>query len=245
MIDPYAQAADAIEKAGLVIALTGAGISVESGIPDFRGPDGIWVKHPPERYASISAYLEDPDRVWQFWVKLARMCRNCKPNAAHGALAVLEHAGLLHAVITQNVDNLHQDAGSRRIIEYHGNARWLVCLKCGARDPFDLERPPERAPHCQCGGLKKPDVVMFGETIPADALLEAEVLAVQCDVALVIGTSAQIYPAAEIPLTAKRHGAFVVEANIQRTDLTPAVTDTFLEGPAATTVPKLAAMLTP
>ena len=243
MNDPYSSAKDAIRKARLVIALTGAGISVESNIPDFRGPNGIWVRYPPEEYANIEAYLANPDKVWAFWLALGRMCKECKPNPAHWALAALEDAGLLRAVITQNIDNLHQDAGSREVLEYHGNARWLVCLACGAREPFDLDAASAHAPHCVCGGLKKPDVVMFGEPIPPRALREADRFARECDVALVVGTSAQVYPAAGIPATAKQHGAFVIETNIEKTALTATVTDVFLEGPAGTTLPKLVSTL--
>ncbi len=239
MDDPFRQAADAIREARCAIAVTGAGISVESGIPSFRGADGIWAKYDPEEYASISAYLNDPPKVWRFWCELYQTIKDCKPHPAHYALAELERMNRLEAVITQNVDNLHQDAGSKCVIEYHGNAKWLACLRCRARTPLDLNQYPDSPPYCPCGGLIKPDVVMFGEQIPVQPLLDADRLAQQCDLVLVVGSSAQVFPAAQLPLTAKANGAYIIEANIEPTDFTTTVTDTFLQGRAGQTLPKL------
>jgi NAD-dependent deacetylase len=241
MTDPYAQAALALKHAALAVAVTGSGISAESGIPTFRGGGGVWEKYPPDEYATIDAYNENPDKVWAFWCELAESLAGCKPNPGHYALAELEQLGFLHAVITQNVDSLHQAAGTQRIIEYHGNARWLVCPRCRHRDPLDLGQHQESPPYCFCGTLMKPDVVMFGEAIPSYALVEAARLAENCNALLVVGTSAQIYPAARLPVLARENGAFIIEANTEETEFTSTITHAFLKGPAGETLPRLVA----
>ncbi len=238
-MDPYRQAAEALKSASLAIAVTGAGISAESGIPTFRGADGIWEKYPPDEYATIDAYEQNPDKVWKFWCELATTLADCKPNPAHYAVAELEQLGRIQAVVTQNVDNLHEAAGSKNVIEYHGNARWLVCPRCKHRDPLDLSQHSDSPPYCFCGTLMKPDVVMFGEAIPSNALVESARLAETCQVLLVVGTSAQVYPAARLPVLARQNGAFIIEANIEETDFTAGVTHAFLKGPAGETLPKL------
>jgi NAD-dependent deacetylase len=238
------EAAAAIVRAKCVVAVTGAGVSAESGIPTFRGADGIWTKYPAEEYATLEAYLSDPHKVWRFWRELAETVRDCVPNPGHQALAALEQGGRLHALITQNVDNLHQAAGSKNVIEYHGNARKLVCLRCRNRRPLDPQHMGHLAPRCHhCEGLMKPAVVMFGEDIPRHAMLEADYWTQQCDVMIVVGTSAQVYPAAALPAMAKSRGALIVEANVEPTEFTWSTTDIFLEGPAGETLPRLAECL--
>lgn len=235
-----ARAAKAIRGAACAVAVTGAGMSAESGIPTFRGEGGLWEKYPPEVFASIDAYKRDPDSVWKFWRELAELIKDCQPNPGHFALAELEQRGLLAAVITQNVDNLHQEAGSRRVIEYHGNARDLICLSCRARTSMDTNGVGEFAPRCaRCGGLMKPGIVMFGEDIPRHALFEAHAWGEKCDVLIVIGTSGQVYPAAQLPYEAKSNGAFIIEVNTVPTEFTSTVTDVFLEGPCGQILPRL------
>lgn len=242
MPDAINQAAEALTRAQHVVAVTGAGVSEESGIPTFRGDHGIWVKYPIEEFGTIDAYLSDANRVWAFWCELSELVADCRPNPAHVALANLEALGRMETIVTQNVDNLHQDAGSKSVIEYHGNARKLVCLECRQRIPLDRNNLTTLAPKCRaCGGLLKPDVVMFGETIPSYALFEASARAQKCDVMIVVGTSAQVFPAAELPFTAKERGAFIIECNTEPTDFTRLVTDAFLEGPAGETLPTLVA----
>jgi len=236
---PFEDAANALRNAQCPVAVTGAGISVESGIPDFRGPHGIWDKYPVEEYATIDAFMANPEKIWTFWHEMGDTLRDCKPNTAHQALAELETLGLCRAIITQNIDSLHQDAGSSRVIEFHGNTRRTVCLGCGQGAPLDLANRPAAAPRCDCGGLIKPDVVLFGEMIPPAAQAESDQWARQCDVMIVVGTSATVFPAARVPYTAKDTGAFIIEANIEHTDFTRTITDTFLEGPAGETLPKL------
>ncbi|NUM53554.1 MAG: NAD-dependent deacylase [Candidatus Hydrogenedentes bacterium] len=240
MSEAIALAAAALRNAKFAVAVTGAGVSAESGIPTFRGEGGIWERYPPDEYASIAAYRRDPNKVWRFWRELADLVKGCAPNAGHNALAELERMGLLRAVITQNVDNLHQAAGNTRVIEFHGNARRLVCLECRKRMGIDVNNLGDLAPHCPiCTGLMKPDVVMFGEDIPRHAMFEAHALSEKCDAMLVVGTSAQVYPAAQLPFTAKSNGAFIIECNTERTDFTDEITDAFVEGLSGETLPAL------
>lgn len=236
-------AARQLARAQCAVALTGAGASTESGIPDFRSAHGIWAKYPPEEYATIDAFHRDPDKVWSMWRELGAQLQEVRPNPGHVALAEFEKMGKLEAVITQNIDNLHQAAGNTRVIEYHGNARRLFCLTCHRRAPFPAELPGTGAPRCACGGIQKPDVVFFGEIIPQFAALESEALAQRCDLMLIIGTSAQVYPAAALPHTAKRRGAVIIECNLEPTDFTASITDHFLQGPCGQTLPKLLEML--
>ncbi len=239
MIDHYLEAAKKLRAARFGVAVTGAGISAESGIPTFRGTGGIWERYPADEYATIDAYYDNPDKVWAFWLELADTVGAAKPNPGHYALAELERMGCLKAVITQNVDNLHEAAGNSRVLEYHGNARWLVCPRCRHRDPFDPSQHASAPPYCFCGTPMKPDVVMFGEPIPSQVVVESQHLAESCDVLLIVGTSAQVYPAAYLPVTAKQHGAYIIEANMETTDFTTSLTDAFLDGPAGETLPRL------
>lgn len=236
----FARAATQLRRAAHAFALTGAGISVESGIPDFRSAAGLWAKYPPEEFATIDAFRANPDKVWRMWRSLGESLLGAAPNPAHVALAQLEAAGRIHAVVTQNIDNLHQRAGSSRVIEYHGNGGRTYCLSCHRHAPLHVEALSDAAPHCTCGGLLKPDVVLFGELIPTHALFEAEAFAQKADVVVIVGTSAQVYPAAGLPYTAKKRGAFIIECNVEPTDFTREITDVFLQGPAGTLLPQLA-----
>ncbi len=222
-----------------LVALTGAGISVESGIPDFRSPGGLWERFDPMEYAHIGAFRAHPAKVWTMLKEMDAVITAARPNPAHYALAALEARGLLLGIITQNVDNLHQDAGSRRVVEYHGNAHRFVCDTCRGQHPretLDFERTPL---YCLCGGLIRPDVVFFGEPIPEAAQREAEELARDCDLLLVIGTCGEVAPASYIPYTAQEHGAVIVENNLEPTRLTYTRTNHFLAGPAGELWPKV------
>ena len=233
---------DALREAKRAIALTGAGISVESGIPDFRSPGGIWEKFPPEVYGTIDAFRADPERWWRFGLELDAICAGARPNPAHVALAELEKMGLLACTITQNIDGLHQAAGTKEVIELHGSGTRLVCLECGARSA----RPARltAAPRCACGAVFKPDVVLFNEMLPFPAIAKAEELARTCDLCLVIGTSAEVYPAAGIPMTAFGHGATLVELNLAPTSLThTGKVRWFVEGKVGTTLPRILELL--
>jgi len=239
MIDHFQEAAKALKNAVCAVAVTGSGMSAESGIPTFRGTGGIWDKYPPEEYATIEAFNANPDKIWKFWIELVNVLHDKKPNPGHYALAELEKMGILKAVVTQNVDNLHQDAGSQTVIEYHGNAKWLVCPRCRHRDLLDLAQHGQTAPFCFCGTPMRPDIVMYGEPIPSQPLVEAARFAETCDVMLVIGTSASTYPAASLPVFAKQNGAYIIEANTETTEFTRTITDSFLAGPSGETLPRL------
>jgi NAD-dependent deacetylase len=185
------------------VALTGAGISTESGIPDFRSPTGIWASYDPMEYATLDAFRRDPVKVWEFYALRFEMLTRAEPNAGHRALAELERRGLVEAVVTQNIDGLHERAGSRDVVEVHGSIRTASCLECEERVPLDhvvaaLEEAP--APACpQCGAILKPDVVMFGELLPAEAIDRAIELAQRAGVLLVVGSSLEVHPVAGLP----------------------------------------------
>lgn len=225
------QAASAIIGSELTIALTGAGISVESGIPDFRSAGGLWSRYDPAEYATIDAFRQDPEKVWRMLRELEDVVLGAVPNEAHIGLGELERMGHLHCVITQNIDNLHQAGGSVNVIEYHGNGSTLSCLWCGASCGA-AEKRITNPPRCDCGGILKPDVVMFGEAIPMEALNRSFDLASKAGALLVIGTSATVSPANTIPSIAKRNGAVVIEINMERTHLTDSTTDIFIQGGA-------------
>jgi NAD-dependent deacetylase len=204
-LDAAAQLARLLRDARSVVALTGAGISVPSGIPDFRSPgSGLWTKVNPMEVAHIEVFQRDPARFWSFYGQRFDTLDDKEPNRAHLVLAELEQAGLLNAVITQNIDRLHARAGSREVIEVHGSIATSSCLRCGAR--FPLEEVRRRAaqadadmPRCDCTHPLKPDVVLFGELLPVAALARAEELAAAADVLLCIGSSLEVYPVASLP----------------------------------------------
>ena len=171
------------------------------------------------------------------------MLKGIKPNPGHVSLAALESLGYLKGVITQNIDNLHQNAGNSHVIEFHGNAGRLSCMQCHTRIPLDQSLCLNTAPRCNCGGLMKPDVILFGEMLPAYAVLESEILVQECDVLLVVGTSATVYPAADIPYIAKQNGAYIIEYNIEATVLTNGISDIFVQGPSGKTLPQVVDLL--
>lgn len=225
------KAADALASSRLTIALTGAGISVESGIPDFRSAGGLWTRYDPSEYATIDAFVSRPEKVWEMLKEMGEVVGKAKPNKAHLAMGELERLGYLHFIITQNIDNLHQAGGSRNVIEYHGNAATLSCLRCG-RTYRSEEKASEYPPRCRCQSILKPDVIFFGEAIPSEALSRSYELASMAQVVMVVGTSATVSPANTIPSTAKRRGAFLIEVNKEPTHLTHSITDVFLQGSA-------------
>lgn len=218
------RAAALIANSKYVVALTGAGISTPSGIPDFRSPgSGLWEKIDPTLMASAFSFRLQPQAFYQWARPLARKLLEAEPNPAHRALAELEEMGLLKAVITQNIDDLHQKAGSKRVLELHGNMRQATCLKChkvvSTQDMMERFLEDGEVPNCSCGGLLKPNVVLIGDPLPKWVLLEAWGEAEKCDLMLVVGSSLQITPASEIPFVAKRHGARTIVFNYQPTPL--------------------------
>ena len=226
------QAAQVVYHSKLTLALTGAGISVESGIPDFRSAGGLWSKYDPDEYATISSFRSAPEKVWEMLREMGELVDKAKPNKAHLGLGDLEKLGFLHAIITQNVDNLHQAGGSKNVIEYHGNSSTLTCLSCGKKYRAE-EKRNEYPPLCGCRKILKPDVVFFGESIPQEAVNRSFQLASQAEALLVVGTSATVSPANAIPAIAKENGATIIEINVEKTLLTDYVIDLFLQGRAA------------
>lgn len=214
------------------VALTGAGISAESGIPTFRGPEGLWSKLKPEELASFDAFLRNPDLVSQWYEHRRQITRESKPNPAHYALAEMERSFRTFTVVTQNIDNLHKRAGSKNVAELHGNIERNYCLRCGKR--YDAEAFDRNGSFkcSECGGLIRPDIVWFGEMLPADQWSMAEKAVMKSDVMFVVGTSSVVYPAAELPMTMKRHGGKIVEVNTEKTPLT-AFADFSFQGPAS------------
>jgi len=239
-MNPLEEAARKIVGAEHLVAFTGAGISAESGIPTFRGPGGIWDKYDP-KVLEIDYFIRNYEKVWpvikdMFYTVIHR----ARPNPAHYTLARWEDMGLLKAVITQNIDNLHQKAGSRNVIEYHGNTRQAVCLDCGTTVTLTPEILKEEVPRCpHCGGRLKPDFVFFGEPIPSDAARKSLEHTLSADVYLVIGTTGVIIPASLLPYEAKKNGAFIIEVNLNPSEYTGRITDIFLQGKAGEILPAL------
>ena len=227
------QAAAAIRGARYLTAFSGAGISVESGIPPFRGEGGIWNKYDPS-ILDLDLFRRHPERSWpaireMFTCFLGADGRPpAQPNAAHRTLAEWEEAGRLQTTITQNIDGLHAAAGSRKLVEYHGHCRSLTCLDCGRELPLDAETTRAEVPRCACGGLLKPDFTFFGEDIPLAAAEAAEAAAQRTDCMILVGTSGVVYPAAAVPVRARRNGATIVEVNPEPTDYTGRIVDVFL-----------------
>jgi NAD-dependent deacetylase len=226
-----------IHGASHAVALTGAGISVDSGLPDFRGSQGLWSKYDPAEYATIDAFMADPEKVWNMLFELRKEAAAAEPNPAHTGLAELERMGHLTTIVTQNVDGLHQRAGSSNVIEFHGGGTVLSCIECFREYPASEISLDHLPPLCLCGGVLKPDIVLYGETIPVQTAGMAQAAAEQCDLMFVIGTSAEVAPASSLPRTAKSVGAKVVEINIEPTVLTASVADISLQGSSSKIIP--------
>jgi NAD-dependent deacetylase len=231
-----------IARAGRIAVLTGAGVSVESGIPPFRGRGGLWERFDPMEYATIGAFLNDPGKVWRVMLgELNGLIMRARPGAGHIGLAKLEALGKSVTVITQNVDGLHQQAGSSAVIELHGTFARLRCLNCGAVSATAATDLGILPPRCPCGGILRPACIFFGEEILPSDLLRSRQASAGCDLMLVIGTSANVHPAALMPLVAKQAGAAVVEINPEPTALTGRISDELLCGKAGEVMPPLLA----
>lgn len=206
------------KNAKTVVFFTGAGISAESGIPTFRGAEGIWKKFNPQELASFEGFMKNPALVWEWYKYRKQIVHNSEPNTGHLAIAELQKFIPNVIVITQNIDNLHRRAGSKKIYELHGNIEKNFCIKCKKRydDEVDLSAD---VPTCTCGGMIRPDVVWFGEYLPQDQFTAAEQAAENCAVFIAAGTSAVVYPAAGLIFTAKQAGAYIIEINIEETEI--------------------------
>jgi NAD-dependent deacetylase len=202
------------------VVLTGAGISAESGVPTFRGQDGLWAKFKPEELASMSAFVANPKLVWEWYNWRRKVMSEVKPNPGHYALKDLEQWFERFTLVTQNVDGLHHAAGSRNILELHGNIHRNKCVDCQRQFPEDENIDPDNIPSCpHCGGKIRPDVVWFGELLDPQIINQAFAESEQTELFFSIGTSALVHPAASLPVTAKRHGAVLIEINTERTPL--------------------------
>jgi NAD-dependent deacetylase len=241
-----ARSAQLLCEASYAVAMTGAGISTPSGIPDFRSPDsGLWTKVDPFAVASLFAFRLHPQDFYEWIRPFARLIVEAQPNPAHQALARLEAAGLIKAIITQNIDGLHQRAGSQRVHEVHGHVREATCVRCYRTVPADslIEKFVEdgQVPRCTCGGLLKPNVILFGEQLPLQVLTAARKDANACDLMLVAGSSLEMEPAADLPLVALGHDARLIIVNYQATYLDDRA-DVVINDDVAEILPRIADM---
>ncbi|GAB4446181.1 MAG: NAD-dependent protein deacetylase [Chloroflexi bacterium OHK40] len=224
-----------------VAVLTGAGFSRPSGIPDFRSPEGVWARSDPTQVASIGAFRQNPEAFYHWFWGLLEPVMAARPNPAHLAVAALEAEGRVEGVVTQNIDGLHQRAGSRRVFELHGNLRGATCLECGRQvpgEPVLTAARRGRAPRCSCGGLLKPDVVLFDEGLPRGVFWLAQRAIEQCDLLLIAGTSLEVAPACDLPLAALDRGVPVVIVNLAPTPLDDRAT-AVVRADVATAVPAI------
>jgi NAD-dependent deacetylase len=241
--DEMKRAKDLVSKSKKITAFTGAGISVDSGIPDFRSEGGLWERYDPHEYATIESFMLNPTKFWTMGREIAETILNAKPNAAHLSLTNLEAEGKLLGIITLNIDNLHQAAGSKHVIELHGNYLRAHCIECGAEYVGEKIHKSvangEIPPRCEkCNGILKSEAVLFGEPLPENAMSEATKLCRETDLMLVIGTSLSIYPAAFLPQLAKNFGAKVILINLEGINR-DSVADIVLRGRATNVLPEI------
>jgi NAD-dependent deacetylase len=244
LINDIEKVAELIRNAKYAIAFTGAGISVDSGIPPFRGEGGLWNSHHPI-YLEIDFFHKKP---LQSWIKFKEIFYdnliNAEPNIAHEVLAKMEKRSFIESVITQNIDNLHQKAGSKHVYELHGNYKQLICTECNSEYDMSFADLNYLPPTCYvCKGILKPDIVFFNEPIPQLAKKRSFEEVGKTDVMLIIGTNAEVLPAADFPVEAKKNGARIIEINIKKSHLTDTVTDIFLEGKATDVLNKIGEFL--
>jgi NAD-dependent deacetylase len=223
------------------VALTGAGVSTESGIPDFRGKHGLWSRYNPMEFGTLSAFLANPEKIWRMLATLLEIV-DAKPNKGHSALAALEKQGVLSGVITQNIDSLHQKGGSKKVVEFHGSLRTFSCLACGAGYDLAFVKGSSLPPHCaSCNAILKPDIVFFDELINEAVLNQTEQMLASADLLLVAGTSCQVQPAARIPFVVFNRGGKIIEIN--REPALKHIAAVTLQGNFSTVMEKLAERL--
>jgi NAD-dependent deacetylase len=207
-----------VRRTGRLVALTGAGMSVESGVPTFTGPGGIWTKYDPEEFGHVSTFTREPAKAWVLYKDILDSTLPARPHIGHYILATLEQEGLLTCIVTQNVDGLHQKAGSSNVVELHGNNRELRCSACGTRyESIAYQR--QVPPHCRCGGYLRPTFILYGESIPLAVSAAAWDAVKHCGVLFVIGSSCRVYPAAALPSVAFAEGAKIVEINPEKSEM--------------------------
>lgn len=235
------EVADAISKSDYFVALTGAGISKESNVPTFRGEDGLWRQYNAMELATPSAFAKNPSLVWEWYAWRQKLIGECEPNPAHKTLALWEQRGILKSLITQNVDGLHIRAGSKDVLEVHGDLWTVKCIACDHRERLQIAAVG--IPSCpKCNNHLRPDVVWFGESLNPEIMKKVYAQLEQADTCIVIGTSALVQPAASFPLIVKRHSGIVIEINLEETVLTPVV-DFHISGKAGEILPELDELL--
>nr|MBN2276874.1 NAD-dependent deacylase [candidate division Zixibacteria bacterium] len=227
-----------LKKAKRVAVLTGAGISAESGVPTFRGKEGLWAKFRPEELATPEAFMDNPRLVWEWYLFRRNLIKEVDPNPGHYALAEMEKRFEDFTLITQNVDGLHRRAGSKNVLELHGNITRNKCFECGQPFKGDIDLSVKELPRCECGGRIRPDVVWFGELLPPEALNGAIEAASRAELFFSIGTSALVHPAASMPMTARSQGARLVEVNLEPTPLSD-LADWAFHGKSGEILPKI------
>lgn len=228
-----------LKNARNVAMLTGAGVSAESGIKTFRDPDGLWAKFNPQELASVNGFLSNPGLVWSWYQERRRLIDSANPNPGHFTIAKMRDLFDIFNIVTQNVDRLHQMAGSENVIELHGNIIENHCQNCEKPYTDEVDLSSDELPQCTyCGGKIRPSVVWFGEMLPLEAISAAEKAAEECDIFFSVGTSAEVYPAANLPYIAKQNGAFLIEVNPQTTHLTP-YADLHINEPSGVGLPGL------
>jgi len=239
MSQELSEAIKLIHESNYTIAFTGAGISVESGIPPFRGENGLWSKYDSE-VLDLSYFYRNPEQSWKVIKEIFYdFFGEASPNKAHQVLSKMEKLGLLQSIITQNIDNLHFEAGSKEVYEFHGNSRMLICKNNHKFDvsSFDLEKLP---PKCkECGELLKPDFIFFGEGIPEIAYKKSFEASVLAEVVIIVGSTGEVHPASDIPRIAKQNGAIIIEINPEKTLFSNSITDVFLQGKASEVLEEL------
>lgn len=238
------KAAEVIKKASHITAFTGAGISVESGIPTYRGKNGLWTKY-DTKVLELNYFYKNPKDSWEIIRKIFyEYFGNAKPNKAHQVLAEMEKRSNLKAIITQNIDNLHYEAGNKTVFEFHGNSKVMLCTKCSKKydaRKISLDNLPPKCTECE--GLLKPDFIFFGEGIPKDAYTNSFAEVEKADIFILIGVTGLVQPAASIPNMAKQNGATIIEINTQRTAYSESITDILLQGKAGEVMAKLSKLL--
>ncbi len=234
----------ALRAADFAVALTGAGVSAASGVPTFRAEGGVWTRFPVEEHGTAAAFERDPERCWHLFGTLARDLERAAPNPAHRALAELESMGRLEAVITQNIDALHQRAGSDTVVEYHGTAASAHCPRCGRRFAAGDVAPWPPAPRCpDCDAVLRPDIVLFGDPIPQDAAIRADVLCRRADLLIAVGTTLEVSPASWLATTAAARGAGIVVVDPEPSAVARRVASVVLAAPAEEVLPEIVARL--
>jgi NAD-dependent deacetylase len=236
----FEQISDRLKKAKKIAFVTGAGISQESGIPTFRGKDGLWRKYDPMKLATIDAFYEDPKLVWEWYEERRQNILAANPNPGHLSIAELERYKQV-SVLTQNIDGLHQRAGSTQVYELHGSIITIKCTVCNFKDKMTSSFS-QLPPLCKCGNMLRPDVVWFGESLPQDVWKSAMEQASSCDVMVVVGTSLEVSPANLLPVYARQSGAIMIEVNIEETQMSSDM-DVFVKSSAAVALPELVGMI--